>query len=118
LLLEIGLEKPIEARVSYNLERREDGIGHNSRACTTCFDGKDDDDGDGIEDKRAIPHRITYELKQFQGIPGKCTGKPSDWITDIDLHHQGVTTKDESHHFLKVWREANPLMFSIRVIGG
>ena len=88
----------------------------NFRAYTTFSDGKDDNGGDGIEDKWAIPHWVTYELKQFQGIPDKCTEMPSDWITDIDLHHQGIAPKDESHHFSEVWREANPVMFSIRII--
>lgn len=78
------------------------------RAYTTCFDGDDDDDGDGIPDKWAIPHWVAYEIKRYPGKLPKSPRRPCKWITDIDLYNKGIAPKDDSYHFSRAWRKANP----------
>ena len=37
---------------------------HPFAAYATCFDGEEDDDGDGVPDKWAIPHWVAYKIKR------------------------------------------------------
>ena len=78
------------------------------RAYTTCFDGPDDDDGDGLPDKLAVPHWVAYEIKQYPGVLGKGPKRPPRWITDEDLFTQGIAPSDDSYRFSREYREANP----------
>ena len=78
------------------------------RAYTTCFDGHDDDDGDGVPDKLAVPHWVAYEIKRFPAVLGKGPKRPAKWITDPDLYAQGIAPSDDSYKFSKAYREANP----------
>ena len=105
--------KPIVLHSDYNHTKyapkpTNNDIVRHFRAYTTCFDGDDDDNGDGTPDKWAIPHWVAYEIKQFPGTLSKGPKRPSPWITDIDLYNKGIAPKDESYHFSKAWREANP----------
>ncbi len=105
--------KPIELHPDYNHTKyapvpAPNDIVRHFRAYTTCFDGDDDDDGDGISDKLAIPHWVAYEIKKYPGELGKGPKRPSPWITDLDLFNQGIAPKDKSYHFAKKWREVNP----------
>ncbi len=104
--------KPIDLHPDYNHtkyapEPSNNDIVRHFRAYTTCFDGDDDDDGDGIPDKWAIPHWVAYEIKRY---PGKLPKSPrqSKRITDIDLYNKGIAPKHDSYHFSKAWRKANP----------
>ena len=105
--------KPIELHPDYNHTKYAPVPNHNDivrhfRAYTTCFDGDDDDDGDGISDEWAIPHWVAYEIKRYPGELGKGPKRPSPWITDTDLFNQAIAPKDESYHFSRNWRAANP----------
>jgi endonuclease G len=105
--------KPIELRPDYNHTKYaplpgEQDIVRQFRAYTTCFDGPDDDDGDGQPDLWAIPQWVAYEIKRYPGPLPKGPKRPRPWITDGDLHGQKIAPKDDSYHFAKKWREANP----------
>ena len=105
--------KPIVLHPDYNHTKyapkpTNNDIVRHFRAYTTCFDGDDDDDGDGTPDKWAIPHWVAYEIKQFPGTLSKGPKRPSPWITDIDLYNKGIAPKDASYHFSKTWKEAHP----------
>ena len=78
------------------------------RAYTTCFDGADDDDGDGVPDKWAVPHWVAYQIKKYPGQLGKGPKRPLRWITDVELHVQGIAPSDASYRFSRKYRKANP----------
>ena len=105
--------KPIVLDPNYNHTKyapipNQNDIVRQFRAYTTCFDGDDDDDGDGVPDKWAIPEWVAYEIKKYPGELPKGPKRPSPWITDLNLFNQGIAPKDESYAFSKAWREANP----------
>ena len=77
------------------------------RAYTTCFDGADDDNGDGTPAQWAIPHWVAYEIKSYDGELGKYN-RPSPWITVKELYAEVIAPKDESYRFSKKFREENP----------
>jgi endonuclease G, mitochondrial len=77
-------------------------------AYSTCFDGDDDDDGDGKSDKWAIPEWVAYEIKAYPGKLPKGPKRPSEWITDIDLYNKGIASKDNSYAFSAAHRKAHP----------
>jgi hypothetical protein len=61
--------KPIQLHPDYNNTKYAPECTNNDilrqfRAYTTCFDGADDDDGDGTADKWAIPQWVAYEIKR------------------------------------------------------
>ena len=73
--------KPIVLHPDYNHTKyapkpTNNDIVRHFRAYTTCFDGDDDDDGDGIPDKWAIPHWVAYEIKQCPGTLSKGPKRP------------------------------------------
>lgn len=76
------------------------------RAYTVSLDSPDDDDGDGISDKWAIPTWVQYEIKEFDGDLGTAPSRP-DWFTDDHLHSLGIAGSNDSYHFSNVWRAAN-----------
>ena len=105
--------KQVELHPDYNHTKyapipNQNDIVRQFRAYTTCFDGDDDDNGDGISDKWAIPHWVAYEIKEYPGELEKAPDRPSEWITDIDLFNQDIAPKDESYHFSRQWRRDNP----------
>ncbi|MCF8096709.1 MAG: DNA/RNA non-specific endonuclease [Desulfarculaceae bacterium] len=105
--------KPIVLDSSYNHTKYAPKCGEGDilrqfGAYTTCFDGPDDDDGDGVPDKWAIPHWVAYEIKRYDGVLGKGPRRPGEWITDQDLFAQGIVPSDASYKFSKEFREANP----------
>ena len=86
--------KPIVLHPDYNHKKyapkpTNNDIVRHFRAYTTCFDGDDDDDGDGTPDKWAIPHWVAYQIKRYPGTLSKGPKRPSPWITDIDLYNKG-----------------------------
>lgn len=77
------------------------------RAYTVSFDSADDDNGDGVGDRLAIPQWVAYEMRRFTGDVPKYK-RPSAWFTDKELHQRGEAAKTESYHFSRKWRKANP----------
>ena len=86
----------------------EDDIVRRFAAYTTCFDGEDDDDGDGTPDKWAIPHWVAYEIKRYPGQLPDPPKPPSNWITDRALFTQGIVPMDDSYHYSENRQKANP----------
>jgi endonuclease G len=99
---------PSYAHVKYAPLCGDQDILRQFRAYTTCFDGADDDDGDGTPDKWAVPHWVAYQMKKYEGDLGTCPPRPNPWITDLDLYAQGIAPKDDSYKFSKHFRKDNP----------
>ena len=64
--------RTIVIRLGYNHtkfapEPAEKDIVFRFAAYTTCFDGQDDDNGNGTPDKWGIPHWVAYEVKPYAG---------------------------------------------------
>jgi endonuclease G len=76
---------------------RDKDIVRSFAAFVVCFDGDDDDDGDGVPDKWGIPHWIAYEIKRTDPQPGKPFDKPDELITDEDLFEKGIAPEEESY---------------------
>lgn len=105
--------KPIILDPSYNHTKyapqcSDQDILRKFRAYATCFDGPDDDDGDGVPDKWAVPHWVAYEIKRYPGVLGKGPKRPPRWITDSYLFARGIAPSDDSYRFSREFREANP----------
>lgn len=67
------------------------------RAYTVSFDGKDDNNNDGTDDKWGIPEWVAYELHKKPQDIGKAPNRPSKWITDKSLHNTGIAPDDDSY---------------------
>jgi endonuclease G, mitochondrial len=65
-------------------------------AYTTSFDSDDDDNGDGVGDRWAIPHWVAYEIKQDDSIPFVHYNRPK-WMTDDTLNIQRIAPSDASY---------------------
>lgn len=105
--------RPIQFACGYNHTRfapqcPSEDILRQFRAYTTCFDGPDDDNGDGISDKLAVPHWVAYQIKRYPGELGKGPGRPRKWITDECLFSQGIAPSDDSYRFSNDYKKANP----------
>lgn len=102
--------KPIVLDPSYNHDKFEtqpvDSL-REFRAYTVSFDGADDDNDDGTPDKWAIPHWVAYQIKEYPGDLGAAPRRP-DWMTDNDLHQQGIAAKDASYTYSRQWRKEHP----------
>lgn len=107
-LKKIELDSKYGHTNKYTPLANQNDILRHFRAYTTCFDGDDDDNGDGKSDKWAIPHWVAYEIKKYQGELKKAPNRPPKWITDINLNNQSIAPKDESYHFSKKFREDHP----------
>lgn len=103
----IVLHDEYEHRKYAPIPDKNDIVGE-FRAFTTCFDGTDDDNGDGISDILAIPNWVAYELKAYPGELESLPSSPSPWIRDEGLYLQGIAPSDDSYHFSQDWRDANP----------
>lgn len=77
-------------------------------AFVVCFDGDDDDDGDGVPDKLAVPHWVAYEIKGTETRDTKTFEKPDELITDEELFEKGITPGYESYETPEKWRLENP----------
>jgi len=104
--------KPIILDPQYNHTKyapkcSSDDILRQFRAYTTCFDGDDDDNGDGIPDKWAIPQWVSYEIKKYPGKLPKAPKRPA-WITDKELFEKRIAPADDSYKFSNTFRENNP----------
>lgn len=98
--------KPIELDPSYEHTKfapdpEDCDIIYYYRAYTTCFDGPDDDNGDGTPDTWGIPHWVSYEIKKYPGNLPKGPKRPQQWITETELYSQGIAPSDKSYHFSK-----------------
>ncbi len=79
--------RPIELLPSFDHDKyaptpNGDDIVGEFRAYTTCFDGADDDNGDGTPDLWGIPHWVAYEMHKAPDGLGTAPDRPSKWITD------------------------------------
>ena len=100
-------------RLGYNHTKyapkpEENDIVRRFAAYTTCFDGEDDDDGDGTPDKWAIPHWVAYEIKRYPGQLPDPPKHPSTWITDRTLFTQGIAPRDDSYHYSENRQRESP----------
>lgn len=76
-------------------------------AFCSAFDGDDDDTGDGIPDIMGVPEYVSYEMRSYPGdVPSY--SRPSDWITEDDLHTEGVMPNDGTYGFDQDYRDSNP----------
>lgn len=78
------------------------------RAYTTVFDGEDDDNGDGVEDRLGIPHFVAYEIKRYDGNLPKGPKRPSPWMTDKELSQKGIAPRDATYTYSKPFRKNHP----------
>eukprot|EP00727_Mastigamoeba_balamuthi_P001424 m51a1_g11279 putative DNA/RNA non-specific endonuclease (428) ;mRNA; f:14945-16323 len=75
----------------------EDIVRHFA-AFTVCFDGPDDDDGDGVPDLEGVPTWVANQLRARRpGQPLPRYERPRVWATDAKLHAQGVAPDDSSY---------------------
>ena len=109
--------KPINLDPSYNHDRfstvvtgpaGEQNHIRNFRAYMTVFDGADDDNGDGVEDRLAIPHYVAYEMRRYEGTLKKGPKRPSPWITDKKLWKLRLAPKDQTYAYSTAFRSNNP----------
>ena len=99
--------KPIVLDSSYDHDKfgtQPVDIVKKFRAYTVSFDGTDDDDGDGTPDKWAIPHWVAYQIKEYPSELGNAPKRPN-WMTDKELHEQGIAPDDDSYTYSKQWRK-------------
>jgi DNA/RNA endonuclease G (NUC1) len=68
----------------------------NFAAYTTSFDGPDDDNGDGVGDKWAIPQWVAFEIKRAT-IDHPLENRPQKWITVDHLHSEGIAPDDSTY---------------------
>lgn len=103
--------KPIELDPTYDHDKwgtEPKDIVKKFRAYTVSFDGPDDDDGDGQDDKWAIPEWVAYEIKAYPGVLPPGPERPNPWLTDKELYAQRIAAADESYQFSKAFRKAHP----------
>ncbi|MBI3736624.1 DNA/RNA non-specific endonuclease [Candidatus Sumerlaeota bacterium] len=103
--------KPIILDPSYDHDRfntQPKDIVRQFEAYTVSFDGPDDDDGDGKEDRWGIPQWVAYEIKKFPGKMGAGPPRPSEWITDKNLFKAGIAPSDKTYAFSAAFRKAHP----------
>ena len=81
---------------------------HFFTAYTVSFDGEDDNNGDFKGDRWAIPEWVSYEIKAKQGDIGKAPKRPKVWLTDPVLFPAGIAPSDDSYHYSKKLRDADP----------
>jgi len=89
----------------YNTQPKD--IVREFRAYTVSFDGKDDDNGDGQADYWRVPEWVSYEIKAM-AAPEKGPKRPSKWITDKELHAQGVCATDDTYKYSQEFRKTHP----------
>jgi DNA/RNA endonuclease G (NUC1) len=77
------------------------------RAYLSVFDGRDDDNGDGISDLLGVPEFVAYEMKQAAVDPGPAPNRPG-WMADPALRAAGVMPDDSTYHFSRDYRQAHP----------
>lgn len=102
--------KPIALDRTYNHDKylmRPADIVREFRAYVVSFDGPDDDDGNGTEDRWGIPEWVAYEIKQHPNPPASGPPRP-DWFTDPSLSELGIAPTDATYHFTEEWRNENP----------
>jgi len=102
--------KPIVLDRTYNHDKyltRPADIVREFRAYVVSFDGPDDDDGNGTEDRWGIPEWVAYEIKQHPNPPTSGPARP-DWFTDPPLNELGIAPTDATYHFSQEWRDEDP----------
>ncbi len=103
--------KPIELDDSYAHDRwgtEPEDVVREFRAYTVSFDGADDDDGDGVPDRWAIPHWVAYEMKRYPEELAKGPERPGTWLTDKELYAEKIAPADASYAFSQKFRREHP----------
>ncbi len=79
-------------------------------AFVSCFDGPDDDDGDGKPDEWRVSHWVALELRAFEGkVPSK---KIRNTVVDLDgLIDDKFPPIDKSYGYSEQFRKDNPDWF-------
>ena len=77
-------------------------------AYTVSFDSKDDNNGDNKPDIWGVPEYVAYEIKHYEGSCIPTGPRPSKWMTDAELHEQGIAPDDASYAYPKEWRSSHP----------
>lgn len=45
---------------------------------------------------RAVPEYVACEMRRYpSGVPGPYEDRPSPWMTDEDLHAEGIAPEDD-----------------------
>lgn len=61
------------------------------------FDGPDDDDGDGVGDRLAVPQWVAYEMRRIGKKLSRGSERPREWATDMLLLGEGIVPSDASY---------------------
>lgn len=77
------------------------------RAYITSFDSADDDDGDGIADRRGIPEWVAYEMRAHPRKLRRGPKRPSKWITDQALYKAHIAPSDDTYAYSRTFRKRN-----------
>lgn len=78
---------------------------HEDTGYVSCFDGPDDDDGDGVEDDLGIPHWVAQEIHKHQ-MASESGKRPSKWFLPPELKKAHFAPTDDSYRY-EVRPEAN-----------
>lgn len=96
--------KPEQLDKSYNHDKwgtSSDCIIRDFRAYRSCFDGADDNNGDGTPDLWGVPKWVAYEMKRLEGSCIKTYKRPRTWITDSKLFAKNIMPDDKSYAYPK-----------------
>ncbi len=102
--------KPIELDATYEHDKyntQPKDVVRTFRAYTVSFDGSDDDNGDGQADYWRVPEWVSYEIKAMID-PEKGPKRPSKWMTDKELHGEGVCATDAAYNYSQEFRKTHP----------
>lgn len=75
------------------------------RAYSSCFDGPDDDNGDGIPDTLRVPHWVAYQINRIDNDCIETHARPNPWITDRALYNNRIMCGDESYKYPQAFRD-------------
>lgn len=88
------------------------GIERGFAAFMSCFDDKDDDNGNGTADVLGVPEWVSYEMKEVDHKCRKKYSRPSKWFGDSDLISQKVMPTDDSYSYPKRFLKGKSDWFS------
>ena len=71
---------------------------HEDLAYTSCFDGPDDDDGDGKPDFLGIPEWVSQEIIGKR-VKGESSRRPSKWFLPTALRGAAYAPTDDSYRY-------------------
>ncbi|MHC4743887.1 MAG: DNA/RNA non-specific endonuclease, partial [Planctomycetota bacterium] len=88
------------------------------RAYTTSFDGEDDNDGDGVEDRWGVPEWVAFEVRKKTVKTD--VKRPRPWMSEESLNasDKNVAPKDNSYHFATTTKKDHPYSLTYNLSRG